>query len=48
MSLAVWIKIIVGTIGMTIAITEYIREEIERRKKLRELMEKYKKEVDGE
>ena len=46
MSLAVWYYIIVGTIGMTIAIIEYIREEIERRKKLRELMEKYKKEVE--
>ena len=30
MSLAVWMKIIVGTIGMTIAIIEYIKEEKER------------------
>ena len=45
MSLAVWMKIIVGTIGMTIAIIEYIKDEIRKRKKLRELMEKYKKEV---
>jgi hypothetical protein len=45
MSLAVWYYIIVGTIGMTIAIIEYIKDEIRKRKKLRELMEKYKKEV---
>jgi hypothetical protein len=30
---------------MTIAIIEYIKDEIRKRKKLRELMEKYKKEV---
>ena len=30
MSLAVWIHIIVGTIGMTIAIIEYIKDEKER------------------
>lgn len=32
MSLALWIKIIVGSIGMAIAITEYIKDEITRRK----------------
>ena len=45
MSLAVWMKIIVGTIGMTIAIIEYIKDEIRKRKKLRKLMEKYREEV---
>ena len=45
MSLAVWIYIIIGTLGMTIAITEYIKDEIRKRKKLRELMEKYREEV---
>ena len=45
MSLAVWIYIIIGIIGMTIAITEYIKDEIRKRKKLMELIEKYKEEV---
>jgi hypothetical protein len=45
MSLAVWIYIIIGTLGMTIAIIEYIKDEIRNRKKLMELIEKYKEEV---
>ena len=31
MSLAVWIHIIIGTIGMTIAIIEYIKDETRKR-----------------